>query len=241
MNEGKPEFDHFGDSYDRLLQDPIRDRFTAGESQFFHARKRDLILDHFGRRRIDTRRLSYLDFGCGRGELAGLLAPAFARVAGCDTSAAMMESGGLAARGIEARLQTDPGAIPFQDAEFDFVTAVCVFHHIPPAQRPAALREMCRVTRLGGTVAIIEHNPFNPVTRLIVSRTPVDANAILLRSGEVRRLFRAAGLDAGAPRYFLYLPEPAYRVIGFVERLLSKVPLGGQYAVFGCSAAAGSI
>jgi len=241
MNEGKPEFDHFGDSYDRLLQDPIRDRFTAGESQFFHARKRDLILDHFGRRRIDTRRLSYLDFGCGRGELACLLKADFARVAGCDMSAGMMTSGGLASHGVETRVQSDPGKIPFEDAEFDFVTAVCVFHHIPPAQRQAALREMCRVTKPGGTVAIIEHNPYNPITRLIVSRTPVDANAILLRSGEVRRLFRAAGLDAGAPRYFLYFPEPVYRVIGFLERLLAKIPLGGQYSVFGRSAFADSM
>jgi ubiquinone/menaquinone biosynthesis C-methylase UbiE len=235
MNDAKPEFDRFRESYDQLLRDPIRDGFTAGQSQFFHTRKRDLILEHFRRRQIDTSKLSYLDFGCGRGELACLLKSAFARVAGCDTSAGMLASGSLASQGIETRLQSDPGEIPFQDSEFDFVTAVCVFHHIPPAHRPAALREMCRVAKPGGTLAVIEHNPCNPITQLIVRRTPVDANAILLRPVEVRRLFRAAGLTAGAPQYFLYLPEPAYRLAGFLERLFSRVPLGGQYSIFGRS------
>ena len=87
----------------------------------------------------------------------------------------------------------------------------------------------------GGTLAIIEHNPYNPVTRLIVSRTPVDADAILLRPAETRRLFRGAGLTVEEQRYFLYLPEYLYRRLGGLETALAKVPLGGQYAVFGRS------
>src|SRR5579864_4580295 len=38
----QPEFDRYSPSYEELLKDPIRDRFTAGESAFFHVRKRDL-------------------------------------------------------------------------------------------------------------------------------------------------------------------------------------------------------
>jgi hypothetical protein len=42
------------------------------------------------------------------------------------------------------------------------------------------MKEIQRVLRPGGVFSLIEHNPLNPVTRLIVSRTPVDGNAKLL-------------------------------------------------------------
>ena len=137
-----------------------------------------------------------------------------------------------------AGVQPDPGRIPFHAAAFDVVTAVCVFHHVPPPDRAAMVREACRVLKPGGTLAIVEHNPFNPVTRLIVSRTPVDADAILLRPGETRRLIRHGGFAVDRPRYFLYFPKSVYRRLSRLESALVKVPLGGQYAVFGRSPAA---
>jgi SAM-dependent methyltransferase len=95
------------------------------------------------------------------------------------------------------------------------------------------LREMGRVLKPEGTLAIIEHNPYNPVTLLIVSRTPVDADAILLRPDEILRLYREAGLRPEELRYFLYLPEWLFQRFGRIEGLFSKLPLGGQYVVFG--------
>jgi hypothetical protein len=92
--------------------------------------------------------------------------------------------------------------------------------------------EAKRVLKPGGVLCIIEHNVFNPVTRLIVSRTPVDADAILLRLSEVRSLLRDASFRVLAHQFFLYLPEPVYRVCGRVEKALARLPLGGQYAVF---------
>ena len=232
----RPEFDQFSESYEQLLNDPIRGRFSPGGTEFFHIRKRDLIRDYFRRRRTDTRKLAYLDLGCGKGELASLLRNDFGRVVGCDPSAGMLGAGELASQGIETRVQDDPGRIPFEAGEFDFVTAVCVFHHVPPAARGALLLEARRVLKPGGTLAIIEHNPYNPVTRLIVSRAPVDADAILLHPSETRGLFRHAGLTIDDQRYFLYFPESVYRRLSRLESALGKVPLGGQYAVFGRSA-----
>lgn len=228
-----PEFDDFSASYDDLLRDPVRERFTSGDNLFFHVRKRDVIREYFRRRGTATRGCSYLDAGCGRGELLSLLREDFGRVAGCDPSGRMMESGGLAGKGIETRIQEDPGRLPYGDGEFDFVTAVCVFHHVPPAERAGLLGEMRRVLRPGGTLAVIEHNPYNPATRLIVSRTPVDADAMLLPPGETQRRMREAGAREQETRFFLYLPEPLFARFGWCERALGRVPLGGQYAVFG--------
>jgi len=226
------EFDNFSASYEDLLKDPLRDSFGGG-SAFFHSRKRDLIRAYFRRAARKTDELHYLDVGCGKGDLMSLLADDFAEVAGCDPSAGMLESGAIPARGLEVRVQDDLGRIPYDDARFDFVTAVCVYHHVPPANRAALTAEVRRVLRPGGVFAIIEHNPYNPATRLIVSRTPVDADAILLRAGQTRALLEGAGFTIDRKCYFLYLPEKAYRAAARVEDLLARVPLGGQYAVFG--------
>jgi ubiquinone/menaquinone biosynthesis C-methylase UbiE len=236
MKDVEPEFDQFSDSYEQLLNDPFRDRFAPGGSEFFHLRKRDIIRDHFCRDRTDTRKLAYLDLGCGKGELAHLLRNDFGRVAGCDPSAGMLKAGEFVSQGVEARVQHDPGRIPFEGGEFDFVTAVCIFHHVPLSARAALLQEARRVLKPGGTLAVIEHNPYNPVTRLIVSRTPVDADAILLRPAETRRLFHKAGFTVDDQRYFLYFSESVYRRLTWLESALGKVPFGGQYAVFGVSA-----
>ena len=233
MKDLEPEFDQFSDEYERLLKNPIRDRFSPQGTQYFHARKRDLIREYFRQRQMDTRKLAYLDVGCGKGELASLLHADFARVAGCDVSGGMLEAGKLTVKGIEARVQDDPAKIPFQDGEFDFLTAVCVYHHVPPSARAALTREMCRVLRPGGVLSIIEHNPYNPATRLIVSWTPVDADVILLPPGESRQLLRDAGLKVDEQWYFLYFPESLYNKLMWLESALLKLPLGGQYAVFG--------
>ena len=226
---GSPEFDRFSSSYDDLLKDPLRDRFTGNESLFFHQRKCELIRSFFRRRKTDTAKMTYLDVGCGKGELVSLLREDFGSVSGCDVSAEMME----AIEGVETRVQADGLKIPFGDAEFDFATAVCVYHHVPVVDRPALTSEVFRILKPGGIFCMIEHNPMNPVTRTIVSRTPVDANAILLRSGESRDLMVSAGLLEPGTEYFLYVPKKIYQLAGWLEPLLAKVPLGGQYAVFG--------
>jgi len=225
----EPEFERYSASYDELLQDPIRDRFTGNCPAFFHLRKRDLIRDYCRRRDLNTHRLSYLDLGCGKGELVTLLRPDFGHVAGCDLSPKMMES----VRGIETRVQEDPGKIPFDSETFDFVTAVCVYHHVAPGSRAELTAEIRRVLKPDGVLAIIDHNPFNPVTRLIVGRAPVDSGAILLTPSAVRRLLRGAGFNVHEQSSFLYFPACLYRRCGSLERLLAKIPLGGQFAVFG--------
>jgi SAM-dependent methyltransferase len=225
----RPEFDRYSPSYEELLKDPIRDRFATMGSKFFHERKRDLIRAQFRSIQVDTAPLSYLDLGCGKGELASLLSHDFRRVAGCDPSAGMLSF----AEGVETRVQDDVRKIPFADGEFDFVTAVCVYHHVPPAARLALCQEVSRVLKPSGIFAIIEHNPYNPVTRKIVNRTPVDADAVLLKAGETTHWLRKAGFKPRPAQYFLYFPESIYRRGGqLMEGLLHALPLGGQYAIF---------
>lgn len=137
-------------------------------------------------------------------------------------------------QGIENRVQEDYRKLPFADADFDFVTAICVYHHVPVESRLMLTREIHRVLRPGGTFAMIEHNPYNPVTRLIVRRAPVDKEALLLKPAESREWMHLTGFSAHSSIFFLYFPEAIYSWVGNrTEHLLRHVPLGGQYAVFG--------
>lgn len=226
-DHSEPEFDQYAQQYGELLRDPIRDRFAAS-GEFFFTRKWDLIEAYFSRARRDMKSLEWLDVGCGQGDLLRIGANRVARAVGCDPSAGMLTG----CEGLEVRPQPDPGKLPFSSDAFDFVTAVCVYHHVPPEARAALMSEMARVLRTGGTACVIEHNPFNPATQVIVRRTPVDADAKLLTAGTARRIMRSSGLRPNSTEYFLYFPEGLFGKLKGIESALSGVALGGQYAVF---------
>ena len=61
----------------------------------------------------------------------------------------------------------------------------------------------------------------------------MDRDALLLSSSESKRLLKNAGYSLSHLEYFLYLPESLYRRIGALEKMGTRVPLGGQYAAFG--------
>ena len=225
-----PEFDRYADQYSALLADPLRDRFA--DKTFFHERKLLLIREFFRSRGLDAKASSWVDIGCGQGDLLKLGMADFGSAAGCDVSAGMMAG----CEGIQIRRQVQDDALPFTDGSADFATAVCVYHHVPLDKRAGLTREAVRILKPGGTFCIIEHNPANPVTRAIVKRCPVDVDAILLPVSETRRLLESQGLRITAVHHFLFLPEPLFRKLGFIEGWLKWFPLGGQYAVFGRAA-----
>ena len=224
-----PEFDEYAHEYSDLLRDPIRDGFVT-DPRFFHQRKWMLIRNFFARHKTDLTRLQWLDVGCGRGELLELAGSHFDRAVGCDPSVRMMET----CRTNEVYEQPSPVELPFPNSSFDFVTAVCVYHHVHGKARDDLTRAVHRVLRPGGIFCMIEHNPWNPATRLIVKRCPVDADAELLTARSARRLVRSEPFSILETDYFLYLPQKIFRYASAVEGALHKLPFGGQFAVFCC-------
>ncbi|MDP9099459.1 MAG: class I SAM-dependent methyltransferase [Verrucomicrobiota bacterium] len=222
------EFDHLAPKYKELLNDPVREYFAPG-SKFFLTRKIEMMLEFADRQPLDTRQATWLDVGCGKGEMLRAAQPHFGKALGCDVSLGMISE----CRELEVVHQVDPLRLPFQNGSIDWVTAICILHHIRPHEQALLLRDIYRVLRPGGIFAIIEHNPFNPAVQLITRRTPVDENAKLLTARSARRLVRAASMRLLETRYFLYVPERIYRWAAPVERALGRVPFGGQYVVFG--------
>jgi len=221
------EFDRYAaGGYSKILLDPIRGRFAG--AQFYFRRKLILLREFCRQRGIETERADWLDVGCGDGGLLKMGQPYFRSAAGCDVSEGMLRE----CAGLHVKQQDSPRRVPFDDASFDIVTVVCVYHHVEPADRPALTADVSRVLKPQGLLCIIEHNPFNPVTQFVVWRHPVDAHAHLLAAGVMRRLAQAAQLEILTTRYFLLFPERFYSSLAGAEARLSSFPLGGQYAVF---------
>lgn len=220
------EFDHFAPTYDELVRDPVRDRFSA-DPLHFHRRKWIVLKKMLARAGASTQSMNWLDVGCGGGELLTLAGGNFAQAHGCDPSAGMLARSPL----LNIRVQESLIKLPFADRTLDFVTAVCVYHHVGIADRELLTREIRRVLKPGGLFCMVEHNPLNPVTCKIVKRCPVDSDAVLLTAGEAERIGRRSGFKPVERHYFLYLPEAAFQKAGWVETMLGRIPLGGQYAM----------
>ncbi|TDR94795.1 class I SAM-dependent methyltransferase [Enterovirga rhinocerotis] len=221
-------FDSYSATYDDVVQRSIAFSGVRHEV-FLLAKVRELagIFErHFGPRPPDL-----LDVGCGIGAMHEPLQPITRSLSGCDLSADCLATARQRHPAIDYRAQ-DGNDLPWPDASFDATLAVCVFHHVPPAERRALLGQMARVTRPDGLVLLIEHNPWNPLTRLAVARCDLDDDAILLRAGESRRLLREAGLRDVRSHHFLLAPSAA-RWAGMCEAPFRALPLGAQYVAFG--------
>ena len=119
-------------------------------------RRRGLALLARALRETDQRRLTLVDVACGAGAMLADLKRTFprAKVIGLDLSAAYVEearrrSGAPAVQGAGERL-------PFGDGSLDAVTCVYLFHELPPKVRPVVARELARVLKPGGVLALAD-------------------------------------------------------------------------------------
>jgi ubiquinone/menaquinone biosynthesis C-methylase UbiE len=169
-----------------------------------------------------------LDVACGPGSVVVAMARHARNSIGLDATAAMLaEARRLAAAqavpNVEWR-QGDVYALPFESNRFGIVTCRFAFHHF---ERPAAaLREMIRVCKRGGSIvvcdAIASDNPkkaetFNRMERLrdpsTVEFRPLDA---------LLTLFATGGLPPPERRFF---QVPAERD----QMVRRSFPVGGDY------------
>ncbi|MBP2708410.1 methyltransferase domain-containing protein [Microbispora sp. RL4-1S] len=133
-----------------------------------------------------------LDAGCGTARafvpLRDAVGPA-GRVVGVDVTPEMLRSARDRGRGAYGRLLlADVGRLPLGDGVADGVLASGLISHVPRPE--AALRELARVTREGGRLAL-----FHPVGRAVLAArrgrvlTPDDVRA----EANLRPLLSAAG------------------------------------------------
>jgi len=198
----------------------ILEQFTRQASPFANApaiRNRDAlnrIVTMAGATLDDT----VLDVACGPGLLACAFAKVSRHVTGIDVTPAMLDQARVEQKlaGVENvtwRLADVP-PLPFADRSFSIVSARFALHHL--LDPLAVLREMRRVCRPGGRIAIADSAPslakadaFNAMERL---RDPSHVRAMPVE--EMRDLLLSAGF--AEPR------QEFYRLEGELEDLLER-------------------
>jgi SAM-dependent methyltransferase len=218
-------FDEYVEDYDAACDCGLR---YAGESRDYFARCR---VAYTARVAGDADAVeTVLDFGCGPGHAAPHLWRAFpgAAVVGIDNASAMIAAAQRRYGGERARFVCGDLTPGFCRADLAYCNGV--FHHIPPAEREGVARGLLSCLRPGGRLAFWENNPWNPGTRLVMSRIPFDRDAIPLSYRESQALLRTAGFDVLGTSFHFYFPSPL-KALRVLEPLLRGIPLGGQYCV----------
>jgi SAM-dependent methyltransferase len=225
-------YDRYRDSYEAELDRAVG--FTGKRHAFFTEAKAAELLRIVRRQLGDPRTVDALDVGCGIGLTDRYLEGRLASLTGVDVSPGVLERAEQANPWTRYVLY-DGEQLPFDDGSFDLTFAVCVVQVIEPSKRPRFVSELARVTRSGGLVVAFEHNPINPLTRLVVGRCSFGEDARMLGAGALASLFRLANLPVVDRGYILLFPTRGSR-LRKLERSLAQLPLGAQYYLAGRAA-----
>ena len=219
-------FDSYAEEYDEALN---RGLSLSGESKdyFAHARilwlarRLDELGEHAGR---------VLDYGCGTGTATKYIFESLraASVTGVDVSTSCLAVARRHRSGPHTQYLTVDQEVP--EGTFDLVFSNGSFHHIPPDDRPAALKYVHKALRPGGLFALWENNAWSPATRLVMSRIPFDRDAVPLSAREATRLLTQTGFHPLSTDHLFVFPRPLHR-LRRLEPWLAGLPVGAQFQV----------
>ncbi|MEX0589477.1 MAG: class I SAM-dependent methyltransferase, partial [Xanthobacteraceae bacterium] len=126
-------FDNYEKNYGEVVQSSID--FSGLPHAFFMAAKADLLRDVLARHFGSASKPDALDVGCGVGAFHPYIRGMLRRLCGVDVSASSIGQAHKSNPDVEYESYAD-GVLPYADGEFDLVTAICVMHHVPPADWP---------------------------------------------------------------------------------------------------------
>lgn len=227
------EFDEYARDYHKSM-DHIGRRIVDRDGNYFIQVKCQKLIELLGSDNAPVGVWRIIDVGCGTGDAEKSIPIGFANITAIDLSFEMIKIASRFNSPVLARyLQADAVKIPLPDAYADLVFASCVFHHMEEGKIMSALREMRRVCKPGGWVVCFEHNPYHPLTQLVVRTTPIDRSAHLHPLKKMSIYFSAAGLLNQFHHYFLYAPKSIDKALWPMLRKISHLPFGGQYILAG--------
>ncbi|MEI7591621.1 MAG: class I SAM-dependent methyltransferase [Actinomycetes bacterium] len=221
------DFDGLAERYRDSVQDSIE--FSGQSVEFFSRRKAERVLEITARLLTAPSEMSFLDVGCGVGMTDRFLSGRVGHLVGVD-EARLALAAGAGANPSFNYCGGDALALPFPDGCFDVAFTICVLHHVHIEHRAAFLSEMTRVVRPGGLVLVFEHNPWNPGTRVAVSRCEFDVDVSLLARRTVSRLLQAAGLQPIEARDLIFTTSDRAWA-GWIETVMAPTPFGAQHYV----------
>ncbi len=221
------DFDDHAHSYGAEVSQSVS--FTGQDVEFYARCKAERLLDVVRRHLGDPRGQTLLDVGCGPGVTDSFLVDHVGRLIGVDSSTEVLLEAQARNPGVDYR-EDDGRHLGVPEASVDAAFAICVLHHVPPDDRRGFADQLAAAVRPGGLVAIFEHNPLNPLTRVAVSRCEFDEGVTLLRAGQVVQLLRDVHLEIVERRYLQFTPfDKAWARA--LDLRLGRVPIGAQHYV----------
>ncbi|NHQ59181.1 class I SAM-dependent methyltransferase [Chlorobium sp. BLA1] len=220
------QFDRYTDDYNALLNESLS--LVGGFNDYYLSRKVEVVKKYIGVKKIKF----VLDFGCGLGDTSLMLRNAYpdAQIIGVDISELSIERAREKYQKIDFFCISDEEFIATYTACFDVIYVANVFHHVPINERVQVIGILKTMLACKGQIFFFEHNPYNPLTKWVVSRCEFDQDAILLLSRETRMLFKSSGFHIERTVYFLFFPY-MFRNLSKIEDLFSWLPFGAQYCV----------
>lgn len=220
------EFDRYIDDYKTMLDESLAP--LGGSNDYYLLQKVNLLKNATEQTSIQ----SILDFGCGLGGTTLMLKNAFlqSRVVGIDISELSLDKARQHCSSIEFGCTSDKEFMDSCVGAFDIIYVANVFHHVSPEDRISVMESLKLMLTDKGKIFFFEHNPYNPITKWVVSRCKFDESAILLLPKESRLLFKKAGFKIESTKYILFFPY-ILRYFSKVEIFFGWLPLGAQYCV----------
>jgi len=185
--------------------DKIRERFTATADEFSRnvrvtrAAEAELVAERATAGLTSASKMTAIDLACGPGTFTRPLAAHVERAIGADLTPAMVEKARAeAARDAITNIEftcADVYSLPFADNSADILTCGYAFHHMTDPLN--ALKEMARVARPGGRVAIIDiivPDGFDPEHQTAIERERDPSHTNTLTPARFHEMFRDAGL-----------------------------------------------
>lgn len=168
-------------------------------------------------------RAQVLDLATGTGDLALMIAKMHpdAQVVGSDPSVRMLEIGidKVKREGLESQIDLQEGdaqALPFGDDSFDGCCIAFGIRNVP--DRSAALREMARVTKPNGRIAVLELSEpsvgvLSPLARFHVRKVIPRIGGMLSGSREYRYLQQSIAAFPPADEFAAQMDDAGLAVV----------------------------
>ena len=221
-------FDSFSKNYNKDLNDALRltgyasSTLTKAKLLKLQALFPELVPLHF----------NLLDFGCGIGNLYESVKQFFpnASYTGVDDSGESINK--AQSRFGNNSIFHNLNSENWKKTQYNLIFSAGVFHHIPHDEHKNILKELSGLLKPNGKLVIWEHNPFNPITKKIVTDCVFDQDAVLIYPHQMKKNMLGIPLTNIRIVYTTFFPK-SLSFLNVLDPYMGWLPLGGQFVTYG--------
>lgn len=218
----KREFDKYSKNYKQLLKNSFPKLFKNIDYYAEYKVKKLFNL----RKKLKTK--SILDFGCGIGLSHKFFFKYFSKIKlwGFDESSYSLQEAKKNSENISfvSKLNKIPKNY------FDVIFVSNVFHHIDEKKHKITLNNLKSFLKINGSIYIFEHNRFNPITKIIFSKSILDNNAKMVPVQNFYKLAKSCKMKVIKKKYILFFPA-MLSFFNIFDKIIEWLPLGTQYLI----------